>query len=126
MIRYKKSKKQVIYEKGKVNIKTSFNNNIITVCDKLGNALCWSSAGISGFKGTRKATSYAAQVTTKDILLKASKFELKEVDVFIKGHGTGREMCLRTLVLAQFKINFIQENTPISYNGCRETKKRRL
>lgn len=126
MIRQKKQKKEVTYGLANVNIKSTFNNTIITVCDLSGNTLCWSSPGISGFKGTRKSTTYAAQVATKDIILKAVELGIKKIVITIKGRGSGREACLRILVSAGFEIISIKDKTAIPYNGCRPPKKRRL
>lgn len=126
MIKSKKQKKQVPLGIGIANIKTTFNNTIITITDSSGNALCWASAGTSGFKGTRKATSYAAQVAAKDVALKAIEFGIKKLGIVLKGRGAGRETCLRALSLAGFQIISIEDRTEIPYNGCRPPKKRRL
>jgi small subunit ribosomal protein S11 len=121
-----KQKKQVLLGLGIATIKTTFNNTIITVSDSDGNVLCWSSAGTSGFEGTRKATSYAAQSAAKEVALKAIEFGVKKLEVILKGKGTGKETCLRALSLAGFDIIAIQDKIAIPYNGCRPPKKRRL
>jgi small subunit ribosomal protein S11 len=121
-----KHKKQVLLGLGIANIKTTFNNSIITISDSDGNALCWSSAGTSGFKGTRKATSYAAQIAAKEVALKAIEFGVKKLEIILKGKGTGKETCLRTLSLAGFDIISIEDKTSVPHNGCRPPKKRRL
>lgn len=122
----RKQKKQVILGLGIATIKTTFNNTIITVSDSEGNVLCWSSAGTSGFEGTRKSTSYAAQKTAKEVALKAIEFGVKKLEVILKGRGTGKETCLRALALAGFEIISIQDKIAIPHNGCRPPKKRRL
>lgn len=122
----RKQKKQVLLGLGIATIKTTFNNTIITVSDGEGNVLCWSSAGTSGFEGTRKSTSYAAQKTAKEVALKAIEFGVKKLEIILKGRGTGKETCLRALSLAGFEIISIQDKISLPHNGCRPPKKRRL
>lgn len=126
MIRQKKQKKEVAYGLANIVIKSTFNNTIITVSDLSGNTLCWSSPGVSGFKGTRKSTSYAAQKATKDLILKIIELGVKKIVITIKGRGAGREACLRSLIYAGFQIISIKDKTALPYNGCRPPKKRRL
>lgn len=120
----KKQKKLVII--GIANIKTTFNNTIVTISDILGNTLCWSSAGTSGFKGARKNTPFAAQSAAKNVALKAIELGMEKIEVIIKGRGNGRETSIRALKAAGLNILSIEDRTPIAHNGCRPPKKRRL
>ena len=120
----KKEKKVVI--NGKAFVNATFNNTIITITDKDGNVLSWSSAGSKGFKGSRKSTPYAAQVAADDAALKAAEYGLKNIDVEVKGPGSGRETALRALQARGFKILSIKDTSPIAHNGCRPPKKRRV
>jgi small subunit ribosomal protein S11 len=120
----KKEKKVVI--NGKAFVYATFNNTIITITDKDGNVLSWSSAGSKGFKGSRKSTPYAAQVAADDAALKAAEYGLKNIDVEVKGPGSGRETALRALQARGFKILSIKDTSPIAHNGCRPPKKRRV
>lgn len=128
MIRQKKQKKEVVFGIGRVNIKTTFNNTIISIADSSGNVLCWASSGTSGFKGTRKSTSYAAQTVCQDVILKALDFGIKKIEIILTGRGSGREACLRALGLPEnkFEILSIKDKTTFPSNGCRPPKKRRL
>ena len=114
-------------EKGRVYISSSFNNTLITVTDEEGNALVWSSSGNAGFKGTRRATPFAA-TTAVDKIVNAAKqnHELKEVEIFIKGPGPGRDAALRAIRAAGLKISMIADLTPIPHNGPRPKKKRKV
>lgn len=126
MIKKKKigsKKKEVTH--AKFHIYASFNNTLISVSDKLGNTLCWSSAGMHGFKGSRKSTPYAAQVIAEDVVKKAEVFGIKVVDIHIKGPGGGRENSLRIIAESGFKVNYIKDVTTIPHNGCRSPKRRR-
>jgi small subunit ribosomal protein S11 len=120
----KKEKKVVI--NGKAFVNATFNNTIISITDKDGNVLSWSSAGSKGFKGSRKSTPYAAQVAADDAALKAAEYGLKNIDVEVKGPGSGRETALRALQARGFKILSIKDTSPIAHNGCRPPKKRRV
>ena len=120
----KKDKKQVV--SGIVHINASFNNTIVTVTDAFGNALAWSSAGAMGFKGSRKSTPYAAQVAAEDAGRKAQEYGLKNVEVRVKGPGSGRESALRALQAIGYTVTVIRDVTPIPHNGCRPPKRRRV
>ncbi len=112
---------------GQVHIHATFNNTIVTVTDPQGNTLCWASGGTSGFKGSRKSTPFAAQLASQSVARQAmSDFNMKEVDVFIKGPGPGRESALRALIGAGLQVRSITDVTPIPHNGCRPPKKRRV
>lgn len=108
------------------HIHASFNNTIITITDRQGNALTWATAGGSGFRGSRKSTPFAAQVASEKAARAAQEFGVKNVDVFVKGPGPGRESAVRALNSVGFKINNITDVTPIPHNGCRPPKKRRV
>jgi small subunit ribosomal protein S11 len=120
----KKQKKSITV--GIANIKTTFNNTIITICDILGNTICWSSSGTSGFKGTRKNTPFAAQTVAKNAAIKAIEMGMEKVEVVIKGRGNGRETSIRALKAAGLNILSIEDKTSVAHNGCRPPKKRRL
>ena len=108
------------------HIHASFNNTIITITDRQGNALTWATAGGSGFRGSRKSTPFAAQVASERAARAAQEYGVKNVDVFVKGPGPGRESAVRALNMVGFKINNITDVTPIPHNGCRPPKKRRV
>ena len=120
----KKVKKQVA--DGVVHIHASFNNTIITITDRQGNALSWATAGGSGFRGSRKSTPFAAQVASERAATAALEFGLKSVDVMVKGPGPGRESAVRALNAVGLKVTNITDVTPIPHNGCRPPKKRRV
>lgn len=120
----KKVKKQVA--EGVVHIHASFNNTIITITDRQGNALSWATAGGSGFRGSRKSTPFAAQVASERAATAAQEFGLKSVDVMVKGPGPGRESAVRALNAVGLKVTNITDVTPIPHNGCRPPKKRRV
>ena len=120
----KKPVKQVV--RGNAYIQASYNNTIITVTDPNGNALAWSSAGIAGFKGPKKATPYAASMVVKAIADKLIPYGLKEVTVFVKGIGGGRESAIRAFHINGLNVMAINETTPIPHNGCRAPKRRRV
>ncbi len=120
----KKSKKGIL--NGIVHIQSTFNNTIITITDVSGNVISWSSAGARGFKGSRKATPFAAQVAAGDAAAKAMEHGLKNVQVLVKGPGSGRESALRAIAAAGIKISLIRDVTPIPHNGCRQPKRRRV
>jgi len=120
----KKQKKSVSI--GIANIKTTFNNTIVTLSDILGNTVCWASAGSSGFKGARKNTPFAAQSAARNAASKAIELGMQKIEVIIKGRGNGRETSVRALKSAGLNILSIEDKTPIAHNGCRPPKKRRL
>jgi len=120
----KKKIKQV--SKGIIHINASFNNTVVTVTDVNGNALCWSSAGAAGFKGSKKSTPFAAQVASEQAARKALEFGMKEVQVFVKGPGSGRESAIRALQTVGLQVTIIHDITPIPHNGCRPPKRRRV
>jgi small subunit ribosomal protein S11 len=120
----KKVKKQVV--EGVVHIHASFNNTIITITDRQGNALSWATAGGSGFRGSRKSTPFAAQVASERAATAAQEFGLKSVDVMVKGPGPGRESAVRALNAVGLRVTNITDVTPIPHNGCRPPKKRRV
>lgn len=111
---------------GVVHVNATFNNTIVTITDVQGNVISWSSAGAQGFKGSRKSTPYAAQVTAEDAARKAQEHGLQSVDVLVKGPGSGRESALRSLQAVGFTVSSIQDVTPIPHNGCRPPKRRRV
>lgn len=120
----KKVKKSIV--KGVVHIQSTFNNTIITITDAGGNVVSWSSAGMQGFKGSRKSTPFAAQLAAEDAAKKAMEHGMKTVEVFVKGPGAGRESALRSLQAVGFNIIMIKDVTPIPHNGCRPPKRRRV
>jgi len=120
----KRIKKEVA--DGIVHVHASFNNTIITITDRKGNALSWATSGGSGFRGSRKSTPFAAQVAAEKAGIVAQEFGMKNLDVMIKGPGPGRESAVRSLNNLGFKINNIFDVTPIPHNGCRPPKKRRV
>lgn len=126
MAKVKKRKdKKTVYE-GKVYVQATFNNTIVTVTDLKGNALSWSSAGSLGFKGAKKSTPYAAQTTAETAVQKALDMGLKEVHVYVKGPGVGRESAIRSLGALGLRVKTITDITPIPHNGCRPRKSRRV
>jgi small subunit ribosomal protein S11 len=122
--RARKVKKHI--PEGIVYIQSTFNNTIVTVTDKAGNVISWSSAGHLKFKGSRKSTPYAAQMVARDAMLKAKNFGVSNVRVMVKGPGTGRESALRAVASVDVQINEIRDITPIPHNGCRPPKRRRV
>ncbi|MBI4711926.1 MAG: 30S ribosomal protein S11 [Planctomycetes bacterium] len=120
----KKVKQQV--KKGIAHIKASFNNTIITITDMNGATLCTASAGMVGFKGSRKSTPFAAQKAAVNLVEKVKKYGLREVEVRVKGPGSGRESAIRSLQSAGLIITAIEDVTPLPHNGCRPRKKRRV
>ncbi|MAT65394.1 MAG: 30S ribosomal protein S11 [Gammaproteobacteria bacterium] len=120
----KKVKKNVV--DGVAHIQASFNNTIVTISDRQGNALCWATAGGSGFRGSRKSTPFAAQVAAERAGKVALEYGMKNLDVMVKGPGPGRDSAVRALHGIGFKITNIQDVTPIPHNGCRPPKKRRV
>ena len=122
--RKKKLKKKV--SRGQAHIQATYNNTIISLTDANGNVLAWSSAGINGFKGPKKATPYAAGIIVKNAVEKAKEYGLQEVDVFVKGVGAGREAAVRSLHANGVTVASIKDVTPIPHNGCRPPKRRRV
>jgi small subunit ribosomal protein S11 len=112
--------------RGQAHIQATFNNTIVTLTDPNGNVLSWGSAGGQGFKGSRKSTPYAAQVTAESAARKAMDHGLRQVDVFVKGPGSGREAAIRSLQGAGLSVTSITDVTPIPHNGCRPPKRRRV
>ena len=110
---------------GVVNIKSSFNNTIVSVSDQEGNAIAWESAGALGFKGSRKSTPYAAQMTAESVANKAMDQGVKRVDIEVKGHGSGRDMAARTFQAMGIEVLGIKDVTGQPHNGCRAPKRRR-
>lgn len=120
----KRVKKQV--SDGLAHIHASFNNTIVTITDRQGNALAWATSGGSGFRGSRKSTPFAAQIAAGRAADVVKEMGMKNLDVFVKGPGPGRESAVRALNSAGFKVNSITDVTPIPHNGCRPPKKRRV
>ena len=112
--------------RGQAHIQSTFNNTIVTLTDPRGNVIAWSSAGSSNFKGSRKSTPYAAQMTAETAAKKAMEHGLREVAVFVKGPGSGREAAIRSLQAAGLVVTSITDVTPIPHNGCRPPKRRRV
>ena len=111
---------------GIVHIQATFNNTIVTITDLAGNAVAWSSSGVQRFKGSRKSTPYAAQLVADDAARKAMEHGMKQVGVYVKGPGSGRESALRAIANSGLKITLIKDVTPIPHNGCRPPKRRRV
>jgi small subunit ribosomal protein S11 len=120
----KKEKKSI--PQGKAYIHSTFNNVIVTLTDPAGNVLSWGSSGTAGFKGSRKGTPYAAQMAAESAAKKAREHGLRQVDVFVRGPGGGREAAIRSLQIAGLTITSIRDVTPIPHNGCRPPKRRRV
>ena len=120
----KKVKKSV--QSGVVHVQSTFNNTIITITDPSGSALAWSSAGGAGFKGSRKSTPFAAQVAAEECAKKAMEHGIRQVSVYVKGPGSGRESAVRAIQAAGIKVTLIKDVTPIPHNGCRPKKRRRV
>jgi small subunit ribosomal protein S11 len=108
------------------HIKATFNNTIITIADVNGNVLCWSSSGTIGYKGSRKSTPFAAQRAAESVADRAKKFGVRELDIRVKGPGSGRESAIRALQTAGLNVRLIEDATPLPHNGCRPRKKRRV
>ena len=122
--RKKKEKKNI--QNGIAHIQSTFNNTIITITDMNGNTIAWSSAGSQGFKGSRKSTPFAAQLAADDAAKKAQEHGVQNIEVYVKGPGSGREAALRALQAAGFNVTLIRDVTPIPHNGCRPPKRRRV
>ncbi|MBI4266830.1 MAG: 30S ribosomal protein S11 [Chloroflexi bacterium] len=111
---------------GKAYIQSSFNNTVVTLTDPQGNVIAWGSSGTAGFKGSRKGTPYAAQMAARDAARRAMTHGLRQIEVYVKGPGSGREAAIRSLQSAGLYITGIRDVTPIPHNGCRPPKKRRV
>ena len=122
--RKKKERKNI--QNGIAHIQSTFNNTIITITDISGNVIAWSSAGSQGFKGSRKSTPFAAQLAADDAAKKAQEHGVQNIEVYVKGPGSGREAALRALQAAGFNVTLIRDVTPIPHNGCRPPKRRRV
>ncbi len=120
----RKEKKNI--PEGIAHIQATFNNTIITITDKLGNAVSWSSAGANGFKGSRKGTPFAAQVAAEQAAKRAMDHGMRSCEVHVKGPGSGREAALRALAMAGLQVKVIKDVTPLPHNGCRPPKRRRV
>ena len=121
-----RGKKKLTSTQGIAHIFATFNNTIVTITDRSGSTICWSTAGSSGYHGSRKSTPYAAQIAAMNAAKKALEAGLKEVEVFVKGPGQGRESAIRSLSQAGLSITAIKDVTPIPHNGCRPPKRRRV
>lgn len=120
----KKEKKNIV--QGVAHVAATFNNTIVTITDTAGNAISWSSAGMMGFKGSRKSTPYAAQIAAEDAAKKAVEHGMRTLDVEVSGPGSGRESALRALQAVGLTVTSIRDVTPIPHNGCRPPKRRRV
>ncbi len=125
-VRTKKKKERKNIPVGVAHIKATFNNTLVTITDPTGNVVSWSSSGVQGFKGSRKGTPFAAQLAAQDAAKKAMEHGMRNVDVYVKGPGAGREAALRALQAAGLTINLIRDVSPIPHNGCRPPKRRRV
>jgi len=112
--------------RGQAHVLSTFNNTIVTITDPSGAVVCWASAGQGGFKGSRKSTPYAAQVTADSAARKAMENGMRSIEVFVKGPGSGREAAIRSLQAAGLQVSAITDVTPIPHNGCRPPKRRRV
>ena len=120
----KREKKNISY--GVAHIYSTLNNTILCISDRGGNVLSWSSGGNVGFKGTRKSTPFAAQISAQQVAKGAQDHGVREIDVIVKGPGPGRESAIRSLQAAGLQVNLIRDTTPIPHNGCRPPKRRRV
>ena len=124
--REKKKKKRSVDPSGVAHIKATFNNTHVTITDKRGNVIAWSTAGCSGFKGSRKNTAYAATIAAEKLGQEAVQMGLRTIDVKVKGPGAGRESAIRALAVAGLEVTSIRDVTPLPHNGCRPPKRRRV
>ncbi len=122
----RKSKKVLTSTSGIAHIQASFNNTIVTITDREGNVISWSTPGVVGFKGSKKSTPFAAQVAAGDAAKKAKDCGLAEVEVLVSGPGSGRESAIRAIAAAGLMIRMIKDVTPVPHNGCRAPKRRRV
>ena len=121
-----KKRERKMVPRGQAYIQSTFNNTMVTITDPNGNVLAWGSAGESGFKGSRKSTPYAAQMAAEGAARRAMEHGLRQIDVYVKGPGSGREAAIRSLQAAGLTINSITDVTPVPHNGCRPPKRRRV
>ena len=121
-----KKKKRSIDPSGVAHIKATFNNTHVTITDNRGNVIAWSTAGSSGFKGSRKNTAYAATIAAEKLGQEAVQMGLRTIDVMVKGPGAGRESAIRALAVAGLEVTSIRDVTPLPHNGCRPPKRRRV
>lgn len=126
MAKQKRRKPRRNVTMGVAHIKATFNNTTVTITDTKGDTLCWASAGTCGFKGSRKSTPFAGQCASQQAAEKAQKFGVREVEVRVKGPGSGRESAITALQQAGLNVKVIEDRTPIPHNGCRPRKKRRV
>ena len=124
--REKKKKKRSVDPSGVAHIKATFNNTHVTITDKRGNVIAWSTAGSSGFKGSRKNTAYAATIAAEKLGQEAVQMGLRTIDVKVKGPGAGRESAIRALAVAGLEVTSIRDVNPLPHNGCRPPKRRRV
>ena len=124
VVKRKRGKRQI--HKGQAHIQSTYNNTIVTITDLNGSVLGWSSAGLLGFKGAKKSTPYAASQVVADVVEKIQKHSIKELQVFVKGVGGGRDSAVRALAARGFDISLIKDITPVAHNGCRRRKPRRV
>ena len=122
--RKRKVKKSVV--EGTAHIHSTFNNTIVSITDMDGNVVAWSSAGKAGYKGSRKSTPFAAQIAAENVAEEAQEMGLKELQIFVKGPGSGRESAIRAIQSAGIEVTLIKDITPIPHNGCRPPKRRRV
>ena len=127
----KKVKKKKVVKKGIargiIHICATFNNILVNVTDEMGNTICWSSAGVLGFKGSKKSTPYVAQKTVEDVLVKAKEHGIKELTIKVQGPGSGRETAIKTVGASEgIRVLAFKDVTPLAHNGCRPRKKRRI
>ncbi len=125
-VRKGRRKERKNIQSGIVHIQSTFNNTLVTITDLGGNVLVWASAGTEGFKGSRKSTPFAAQRAADSAARKAMEHGMRQVDVYVKGPGSGRESAIRALQASGLRINMIRDVTPIPHNGCRPSKRRRV
>ena len=125
-VRSNKRKEKKHVESGAAHIRSTFNNTIVTISDTKGNALSWARAGGLGFRGSRKSAPFAAQMAAEQAAKAAMEHGLRQVEVFVKGPGSGREAAIRALQAAGLEVNSIKDVTPIPHNGCRPPKRRRV
>ena len=122
----RKRRERKIVERGAAHIRSSFNNTIVTITDTAGNALSWASAGGLGFRGSKKSTPFAAQSAAETAANNAREYGLRQVEVYVKGPGSGREAAIRSLQAAGLEVTMIEDVTPSPHNGCRPPKRRRV